>query len=64
MSNSLLARLTACCGASEAAIEATMALWTLEDRARLVRLGWLDQATEDFRLTDAGRHALRSLEQR
>ncbi len=56
MEQSPLRRLAALRGACVDAAEASIALWTAEDRALLVRIGLLDV---DGALTSAGRDVLR-----
>ncbi len=56
MEQSPLRRLAALRGASADAAEASIALWTVDDRALLVRIGLLDR---ECALTPAGRDVLR-----
>lgn len=55
--HSPLRRLASLRGSSAAAVEAAIALWSLEDRDLLARIGLIDRS-QDFALTAAGRRTL------
>ena len=58
--DSPLRRIMALRGSSVAAIEASIALWPVEDRDLLARIGLIDRA-QDFSLTTDGRRVFEAV---